>query len=85
MLAIRWDTLIVAVVIGLTAVYLCVQLLLRVSVAQLIDARHADQPDLHARYADRRRAVVTPSMRVTLHDADDAEIPQFKPPRRQVS
>ena len=80
MLTIRWDTLVVIAVIGLTASYLVMRALLRVSAARLIDAlrdaRSADEPS---------RSVVHRSTRLALYRGDDANVPTHSPSQRQAS
>jgi hypothetical protein len=71
MLTIHWDTLIVVVVIGLTAAHLVIQALVRVSLARLIAARRA------------ARGPNTPDLRVLRRD--DAGATRHTPPRREVS
>jgi len=87
MLTIRWDTVVVVLVIALMAVFLIVQVLLRVAMARMIGARriarYADAQDRPARRPDARRGRSAPT-RLTLHHSTDVEhAPASLPPSRK--
>lgn len=86
MLTIRWDTVIIIGVVGLSVAFLVFQALVRVGAARLIRsrilARRTDASG-HPLHADVRREQIPTSGQLTLHH-DDANAARHTPLRRKA-